>query len=422
MPRLPRYRPVGKPVTYLCRLGQLSEGKPPMAVKDRRELLGLLLSAGQFYGYEVFAFRIGRESASCVVHHDGKKATRAEAIRRIANYYGEELGERARGDQPDKITAGHLQRALRDYGDLAAYIQRVKGGFSAFYSKNHPEVAPSQLWRDRYRIDVVQEDAGFLLAACAEVEKDTGAGRQRDPARDRFCSFGAATAGDAKWRQVIRQLTNKRGWPTAAATYQESIDQAQPSSKTRNRYGRKGVFGDLQLEKLITARANQPRSEIPKPRSKLTPPSEHLAALRRFKERFGHTRVPLNWQENTKLATWIHARRSLYRRGKLSTEVITELNRLGFDWDLPRGRNSSFDKISAKLQPELYLADAAWVEHLEELKVYVGRNGHLEVTSSENHKLYRWFYNQKRRWKAGKLNAEKKRLLKALGVKTSHLR
>jgi hypothetical protein len=127
--------------------------------------------------------------------------------------------------------------------------------------------------------------------------------------------------------------------------------------------------------------------------------------------------VPLNWGEDSKLASWVNKRRKHKKTGKLPEALVAKLDALRFDWELPKGRSASFDKISARLQPEIYAADAAWVVKRNELEEYLGHMGHTDVDGKENFKLSRWLYNQKRLWKTGKLSAEKVRLLKQLGVK-----
>lgn len=416
MPRLPRYLPVGKRITYLCRPGKLSAEIPALSTAERREFLRLLQRVSRFYGFELLAYKVAMDSLECVLHHSAKRPSKRETLERTTEYYGAKVGKRVAAGCKDKISAGILEKAETNYGDLSVFNQRLKSAFSRYYSERHPEHSPQQqLWRDRYRVEVVEERPETILAACAEVEKrQAGATRGRPPARDPFCSFGCAAGGDHERRGVICSLTGKRSWPQAAAKYQEQIDQADPPPIRPNKLGRKGVFGQLSLEKLV---ASQPPRHPPNPHADLTPESVHMASLKKFRKRFGHTKVPLNWRENPLLASWVNARRKLRRRGKLSVASVAALDALGFDWVLPRGRNPSSDNTASKLQPDLYVWDAAWLKHYSQLQAFVAEHGHCKVPTDEDHfKLYRWVYQQRRAWRAGKLSADRRRRLKLAGV------
>jgi superfamily II DNA or RNA helicase len=56
--------------------------------------------------------------------------------------------------------------------------------------------------------------------------------------------------------------------------------------------------------------------------------------LASFKSKNGHCRVPSNWKDDPKLGTLVRSLRDRYLRGKLSSERITKLEALGFEWKL----------------------------------------------------------------------------------------
>jgi len=68
------------------------------------------------------------------------------------------------------------------------------------------------------------------------------------------------------------------------------------------------------------------------------PWENHYQSLFRYKEQFGHTDVPREWEENTELAQWVNIQREKFRDLKdgkendLSDEQISWLNKIGFQW------------------------------------------------------------------------------------------
>jgi hypothetical protein len=57
-----------------------------------------------------------------------------------------------------------------------------------------------------------------------------------------------------------------------------------------------------------------------------------VAQLAAFKERFGHTRVPRRWKEDSGLGEWVRAQRRAGRRNQLKPERKAQLESLGFEW------------------------------------------------------------------------------------------
>lgn len=66
-------------------------------------------------------------------------------------------------------------------------------------------------------------------------------------------------------------------------------------------------------------------------------------ALLKFKETYGHTQVPINWEDDIQLANWVSTQRQEYQnmlRGKnsrLDKKRMERLNATGFSWALQRG-------------------------------------------------------------------------------------
>lgn len=125
---------------------------------------------------------------------------------------------------------------------------------------------------------------------------------------------------------------------------------------------------------------------------------EMLKALHDFKSKFGHCAVPQTFPENQKLATWVGTRRGAYKRNKLNSDLITQLNTIGFIWDAREGK---------------------W-EHMYQLLVeYRNANGHCNVPQkcADNKQLATWVNEQRLAMKSNKMSEDRKRRLDSIGFK-----
>ncbi len=115
----------------------------------------------------------------------------------------------------------------------------------------------------------------------------------------------------------------------------------------------------------------------------------HMEELAAFKERFGHTRVPVKWKENRTLATWVVDQRHRRRKGQLRDGLIDRLDELGFEWEVSLGRS------------------AAWEANFQRLLAFKAEHGHFRVGSEDlkARALLRWLQTQRLRFHRGKLHA-----------------
>ncbi len=117
---------------------------------------------------------------------------------------------------------------------------------------------------------------------------------------------------------------------------------------------------------------------------------EKFEAIKQFKGKYGHFSVPNN---NKSITTqWPCLQRKLYKEGGLSKEKINALNNIGFDW------NYNF-KIRI---------DTFWNEQYEIYKDYLKNGTTLPATT------YNWAYQIRKAYKAGTLDLEKQKRLKAI--------
>mmetsp|Transcript_26277 Transcript_26277/g.40722 ORF Transcript_26277/g.40722 Transcript_26277/m.40722 type:complete len:350 (-) Transcript_26277:182-1231(-) len=110
-----------------------------------------------------------------------------------------------------------------------------------------------------------------------------------------------------------------------------------------------------------------------------------LEELQQFKAKYGHTKVPINYDGDIALGNWVNLQRKLYKEfhsdsgmkhlGYMITqERIDLLNKEGFVWDVH---------------------EEAWIKSFEELLAFKETHGHIRV-SSKNSKLYGWLMRQRK--------------------------
>ncbi|MDD5140399.1 MAG: Helicase associated domain protein [Verrucomicrobiales bacterium] len=124
---------------------------------------------------------------------------------------------------------------------------------------------------------------------------------------------------------------------------------------------------------------------------------ERFAELCAYKERFGHTLVPVKWKENPLLGRWVSAQRYKGNQGKLNKDYEGRLNSIGFEWKAPNA-----------LPPAKDLN-----ERIAALLAHKAEHGHLAVSHLDKNYpgLANWMTEQRRRLKNGTLPVEiKKRL------------
>lgn len=125
-----------------------------------------------------------------------------------------------------------------------------------------------------------------------------------------------------------------------------------------------------------------------------------LAALRAFRDRTGHARVPKQHVEaGMRLDEWINSRRGDRRRGALDADRVAALDELGLVWE-----------------PH----EAHWERGLAAARQFHAEHGHLrppaEYGADGGLKLKTWLDNKRSAYRAGKLDADKVSALEALGI------
>jgi hypothetical protein len=114
----------------------------------------------------------------------------------------------------------------------------------------------------------------------------------------------------------------------------------------------------------------------------------------------GHCEVPVQWPENQSLSSWVQHQRRYHQDGQMPAARARRLEQLGFTWKSKK--------------PHLV---RQWEERFAELVAFQRRHGHLRVTHRNeiSDGLTEWRDNQRAHLRKGKLSAERKARLDALG-------
>ncbi|MEB2690595.1 DEAD/DEAH box helicase [Chlamydia suis] len=123
---------------------------------------------------------------------------------------------------------------------------------------------------------------------------------------------------------------------------------------------------------------------------------ENFLELQRFREEYGHCKVPTRYPQNPRLASWVSHQRADFKEGKLSEDKIARLEEIGFVWDV---------------------TEEAWEKNFLELKRFQEEHGHCKVPHRypQNPQLAVWVKTQRKDFNGGKLSEDKIARLEEIG-------
>jgi hypothetical protein len=106
--------------------------------------------------------------------------------------------------------------------------------------------------------------------------------------------------------------------------------------------------------------------------------NEKFKQLRAYKQKHGHSFVPVNCKENKSLGHWVASQRMLEAKGKLEASKKKKLSDIGFVW-------TSDTEYQLKM-----IQDAQWNAQYENLKAYQQEHGTCQVSLKIDPVLQRW--------------------------------
>jgi DNA-directed RNA polymerase subunit N (RpoN/RPB10) len=122
---------------------------------------------------------------------------------------------------------------------------------------------------------------------------------------------------------------------------------------------------------------------------------EKYSQLLDYKQRNGHSFVPVNFKENRALGIWVATQRRLEAKGKLDQEKKKKLNKLGFVWsrDTQRRLKSIYEQ--------------QWEASFAKLKAYKKAYGTCQISLKIDPVLQRWTCWQRKAFYEGKLSQDR---------------
>lgn len=197
-------------------------------------------------------------------------------------------------------------------------------------------------------------------------------GKQRREITDRFEIWMLS------YRKLV-QYFNENGNVDIPARYDKDKSLATWLVTQRVKYD-EAKLSDEQIEMLEKVNINwDPKNTYP----------QFIEDIKKFREKFGHTKVSQGNIEYRKLGSKCSKVRGIYKigkkaqngdlvypgKGRLTKWAIEELDKLEFEWDS---------------------GNVDWDERFSELKMYYNNYGHTSVKLSGNQTLFYWCYRQRR--------------------------
>jgi len=237
------------------------------------------------------------------------------------------------------------------------------------------------------------DELGLDLGA-AEQEAEEMAGKRRRSSRERL-AWDKRFAELEAFQRRFGHTRVAKSWKGHPGLYAWRHHQRELFRQGKMDPPRKARLDALGFEWMEAGRPEVPWSEY-----KETLWQTRIAALQKFRERFGHCRVPRLWPEDPRLGRWVCGVRGAARQGTLPLVRRQALEALHFDW-----------------KPGTPHFDAAWERRFSELLAFQRRFGHTRVSKAwkENHGLAHWRHFQRILHREGKLSPERKARLDSIG-------
>lgn len=138
-----------------------------------------------------------------------------------------------------------------------------------------------------------------------------------------------------------------------------------------------------------------------------------LAALKTFREREGHCRVPAQWKESPRLANWVAVQRRAKKLWKLDARRVAALEEIGFDWRVEQEGDGGA-RIHAAPG---YSVEDRWEVMFQALLQYKQGHGDCLVPQrwKESRGLADWVSSQRSAYSRGQLAPDRVRRLDEIG-------
>jgi len=230
--------------------------------------------------------------------------------------------------------------------------------------------------------------------------------KKGDLTKDRIQALNSIsfTWNDQKiWDEKIKELTSykeKFGTANISSTDKEYPSLAQWVEYLRKRQTRIPSERRAQLDELGFT-WTEPHTEKYDRRWE-----EMFQRLLAYKDEHGDTLVPVQWEQDKTLGTWVQGQRQRYWSGLLKEDRMQKLNSVRFVW-----------RVNAKSERHSPKWEELWKRRYQELVCFKEQHGHARIPAlySLNQPLAIWVDFQRDMHSIGKMREDRKRLLDMIG-------
>ena len=222
MGRVKRIKPVGVVAVYHC-VTRVVGGELLLDDPGREKMAQMLRRLSAFTGVEALTYCLMGNHVHLVLRVPAKvELTDAQLLARLQAFYGPKgldarLAEESL-QRKGSIDAAIRARMLKRMGDVSAFMQEFKQGFSRWYNRGKGRFGT--LWAARFSSALVEDLSEALRTVAGYVDLNpVRAGLVEDPKDYRHCGYAAALGGDTGAREGLKAVTGQPDWERAAAEY-----------------------------------------------------------------------------------------------------------------------------------------------------------------------------------------------------------
>ena len=139
---------------------------------------------------------------------------------------------------------------------------------------------------------------------------------------------------------------------------------------------------------------------------------QHFETLQKFKQRFGHVRVPSTFQDDPELGSWLGHQRERLTKGTLKGEKRARLKAIGVKWP---------SKLSRRKPAKVHMS--AWLNTFRQIEALLKaeHGGQMPLIGKFPQKHRTWLQRQRELIRANKLEAWQLEQLAAIGFDPNRL-
>jgi len=212
--------------------------------------------------------------------------------------------------------------------------------------------------------------------------------------------------------KVLREFAFDNGHCEVPARYEPNPELGDWVDAQRRLYKKEDLLPQ-QIKRLEGLGFKWKRKRIAKNNKLLW--RDHYRQLQAYKQQYGTTNVPENWDENPILSNWVKKQRIEHRQKKLSDYKLNRLTELGFVWNPKNKAETNETTTTTQLSSK---ALAEWSNRYRQVQRYYEQNN-TQFIPKEQEKLRKWVNEQRKKYAKGLLSEEQISKLDAIGFEWS---